>query len=847
MIKLSKAFKRELYYNHRNYLAYADITLASGTVLHLTNKEIWSGGFYIEDAVSPDDSFQALGSTIINAATLIVNNMDENYSDYDFTGAKVVLYLGMNLNDDGTTRLEKIKMGTFTVDEPLYNGGTITLECLDYMEQFDRPYSGSSLAYPATLDQIVRNACTKCGVSLNTYDFPHKDYVVQKRPEDDALTYREVIAWAATIAGCFARCNKDGKLELKWFDQTTLEARSEGLDGGIFDTSKPYSSGVTADGGTFNPWSVGYAHDEGTFEDEKDLHYITSLYSQNISIDDVVITGIRITLEVETDTSSETKIYTSGKTGYMIDISGNEFITVDTAQQIANWLGEQLIGLTFRKASVEHANNPSIEAGDIALLWDRKGREYPILITYTGFSVGGTQSTISAAETPSRNSATRYNQATKSYVDARKLMNHEKTNREAQLEELADKLAESSGLYSTVETTSSGSIYYLHNMPKLDDSNIVWKMTTSAWGVSTNGGKTWNAGMTVDGDAITRILSAVGVDADWITTGIISDASGKNSWNLNTGLFSMTDGTIKLGDDFSVTSKGKLTTKNADITGKITANTGKIGQFTISDSALAYTGTSEAIRLTDGGIRSWELVKSAIDGYENYGAVRIGEGRIRFYGGKSVNPSTYAGSITAGKKYYGSGDSAYIDEVTITDKNDSACFRLSTSSIDLTKHDVRVLQDLWVYGEKSRIAKTEDFGDRAFYCYESPSPMFGDIGEAVIAEDGIAYIDIDPIFGQAVNTGNYQVFLQKYGEGDLYVSNRFSTYFSVLGTPGLRFGWEIKAKQAGYDQLRLSEKFDSISINEKDFSVEVLSLISSSDLGDEAAEYIQEITEGRIL
>ena len=51
---------------------------------------------------------------------------------------------------------------------------------------------------------------------------------------------------------------------------------------------------------------------------------------------------------------------------------------------------------------------------------------------------------------------------------------------------------------------------------------MVWKMTAEAWAVSTDGGKTWNAGMTVDGDTIVRILNAVGVNADWIETGSIT-------------------------------------------------------------------------------------------------------------------------------------------------------------------------------------------------------------------------------------------------------------------------------------------------------------------------------------
>ena len=53
-------------------------------------------------------------------------------------------------------------------------------------------------------------------------------------------------------------------------------------------------------------------------------------------------------------------------------------------------------------------------------------------------------------------------------------------------------------------------------------------MTTEAWGVSTDGGSTWNAGMTVDGDSIVRILTATGINASWIDTGRIEvkDSSG---------------------------------------------------------------------------------------------------------------------------------------------------------------------------------------------------------------------------------------------------------------------------------------------------------------------------------
>lgn len=113
---------------------------------------------------------------------------------------------------------------------------------------------------------------------------------------------------------------------------------------------------------------------------------------------------------------------------------------------------------------------------------------------------------------------------------------------------------------------------------------------------------------------------------------------------------------------------------------------------------------------------------------------------------------------------------------------------------------------LFCQGTKSRIATTENYNDRLLYCYEMPTPYFGDIGEGHLDDVGICYVYIDNIFMETVDMScNYQVFLQKYGEGDLIVSERNQGYFVVSGTPGLPFAWEIKAKQAGYTMERLEE------------------------------------------
>lgn len=119
-------------------------------------------------------------------------------------------------------------------------------------------------------------------------------------------------------------------------------------------------------------------------------------------------------------------------------------------------------------------------------------------------------------------------------------------------------------------------------------------------------------------------------------------------------------------------------------------------------------------------------------------------------------------------------------------------------------------------GTKNRLVETTDYGDRLLYCYETPSPMFGDVGEGVIAEDGKCYIWLDSVFAQTINSDGYQVFLQKYGQGECYVTERKSNYFVVEGDSGLAFGWEIKARQSDFDMRRL-ETYDDWEIENTDY------------------------------
>lgn len=110
---------------------------------------------------------------------------------------------------------------------------------------------------------------------------------------------------------------------------------------------------------------------------------------------------------------------------------------------------------------------------------------------------------------------------------------------------------------------------------------------------------------------------------------------------------------------------------------------------------------------------------------------------------------------------------------------------------------------LKVAGTKQAVRETENYGEKGVYCYETPTPLFGDVGSGEIAADEKCYVDIEDILKEMINTEiQYYVFLQKRGEGDLYVSECTADYFAVTGTPGLKFFWEIKVKQKDYEYYR---------------------------------------------
>ena len=605
MKNASTLFKNELNNDNRKYIKTARITLTDGTKILLNNSDLWGNGIKISGSSSGNSSFD-IGSVIIGQNVLVLNNIEDKFSDYDFTNATIDnVKVGLAL-PDGTE--EYIAYGIFTVSDANYNGSIITLTAYDNIYKFDRPYSESTLEYPATLNEIVRDACSKCGVTLYSVEFPNDDFVVNERPADSAITFRNVLQWAAQISGSFCVADEQGRLVFKWYDVALLDSLIH-LDGGRFE---PWEKDNIVDGGSFNPWDKKNVIDGGSFSSLNEIHHIYSWNRLSVSTDDVVITGIKIVDEIETESGRESISALSGSEGYVLEISGNKLVQGNVTS-VSNYLGSKIIGMRFRPFSGSSLSNPLIEPGDIAVISGKKENSYNTIITANTFQPGNFQQISCNAMSSARNSAQRYSKATQAYVDARREINKEKSERQQAIDNLNTKLENSPGLYTTTETAAGGGkIYYLHDKPKLSDSMIVWKMTAEAWGVSTDGGKTYNAGMTVDGDTIVRILSAVGVNADWIKTGtmsadrirggavllgganntngilIIRNASGTEIGRWDNGGISATQGTFT----------GTVHATSGSFSGEVNAGSGTIGEWQIIGgnltNGLPYTGAGDS-------------------------------------------------------------------------------------------------------------------------------------------------------------------------------------------------------------------------------------------------------------
>lgn len=577
MLSISSEYELSLNENS-NQLIKAKITFADNTVRELTGDDIVACDF--DQQVSSDSSFD-IGTAIIGQMTITLNNHDGRFDACDFTKAQFVVWVGKQLSK-GT---EWIQRGVYTGNQPDSYNGTIAISALDNMSKFEKPFRtflasvGALQGANASVRTLLTDMCRHCGVTWADSGDKAFDTKFEYGYVDSNATCRQALAYACQALCVNASITNDGRLRTVWYDSAPFEAESD-LDGGQFDSAKPYATGASKDGGNFTDYSSGASADGGTFFTNRNVHRLYAFSNITVNTDDVVITGVRVTERSVTVGSKTTNggTYTVGTEGYVLDVSNNPLIIPGTGKSVADRIGAKVIGLRFRPFSGKHICVPSLEAGDCAYVIDRKQNVYKTYVTRVKYSVNGGMTVSCGAKSASRNSADNAGASTSAVVRARNELHQELGIRDETIKNLGETLANASGLYHTEAKQPDGStVYYLHDKPTTGQSKIIYKVTASGIGISTDAGKTYAAGLSADGNAVLNRIYAIGINADYLTTGRISSKNGNSFIDLDTE-----EANLKLGNKSTVGGKviattdvaaSKTVTKYATSTSNTTAPT----------------------------------------------------------------------------------------------------------------------------------------------------------------------------------------------------------------------------------------------------------------------------------
>lgn len=577
MLSISSEYELSLNENS-NQLIKAKITFADNTVRQLTGDDIVACDF--DQQVSSDSSFD-IGTAIIGQMTITLNNHDGRFDACDFTKAQFVVWVGKQLSK-GT---EWIQRGVYTANQPDSYNGTIAISALDNMSKFEKPFRtflasvGALQGANASVRTLLTDMCRHCGVTWADGGDKAFDTKFEYGYVDSNATCRQALAYACQALCVNASITNDGRLRTVWYDSAPFEAESD-LDGGQFDSAKPYATGASKDGGNFTDYSSGASADGGTFFTNRNVHRLYAFSNITVNTDDVVITGVRVTERSVTVGSKTTNggTYTVGTEGYVLDVSNNPLIIPGTGKSVADRIGAKVIGLRFRPFSGKHICVPSLEAGDCAYVIDRKQNVYKTYVTRVKYSVNGGMTVSCGAKSASRNSADNAGASTSAVVKARNELHQELGIRDETIKNLGETLANASGLYHTEAKQPDGStVYYLHDKPTTGQSKIIYKVTASGIGISTDAGKTYATGLSADGNAVLNRIYAIGINADYLTTGRISSKNGNSFIDLDTE-----EANLKLGNKSTVGGKviattdvaaSKTVTKYATSTSNTTAPT----------------------------------------------------------------------------------------------------------------------------------------------------------------------------------------------------------------------------------------------------------------------------------
>ena len=382
----------------------------------LRNKLVRSDGSIIDSSVIISCEF----TEEVNSTTnLAVGDATASELTVEILSADVIQQdevLTYYIIEDGV----ETKIGVFNAEKPTVATRTsMRFSAYDNIVKTEKIFSGwlreNQSLFPMTLLALVQYACSHSGVELATTNFPHAGMSVNAFYADE-LTCRQVLTWAASIAGRFIRANADGELEFAWYrDATNVLIRPGKSESAAVNVAATYGArgsdfAVTDDGkGNVSITSADITvTDDGNgnvFMETNNLAVITTDTGITFAIN-AFLPYFQGTLSYEnyyTDLIERVQInHSEDDVGviYPAEVDGNCFTVTEnmllgvaetaTVTGIASDLYEHLKDITYVPFSATVPRSIQVRAGDIINVQDSNGRYFTSYVMKVGITSGGT-------------------------------------------------------------------------------------------------------------------------------------------------------------------------------------------------------------------------------------------------------------------------------------------------------------------------------------------------------------------------------------------------------------------------------------------------------------------------
>lgn len=516
----------------------------------------------------------------------------------------------------------EMAMGIYTVDSFVRQADRRLkkITAYDRMRKFSTDVSAwyQVLTFPLTLKEFRYSLCEHIGVKQIDTDLPLDDMPVSKTIDPEQLSGLDVLQAICEINGCFGHMDKTGRLKYQFLDKSGLYPSET-----LMPSEELFPSGLSDSENTEQ--IAFYKQSETTYED-----YVTQ-----------TINRVQIRQE-EGDIGALYPNDTGGSNTYVVE--GNFLVygkSADDLATIASSVYDQISGISYRPCKIVTAGLPWVEVGDglVCYTSDDVIETYCLKRTISG--IQGMMDTFEAS-------------GSSDY--------EENFDIQSQITQLEGKAAV---IKKNVEEVSVR-VTDLKNYTEAQ-----FKVTAEA--ITSEVSRATKA----EGELSTKITQT----ADAITLEVNKKVTkGEVTENLNSEL-KITGNKIEMTTGhFVINSKNLKVTEQGDLeaSGKITAQSGRIGNWTIDDNGLVGDdGSDRSATIIGGHIEGSTMnvadgILNVEDGYGNSSAiVRIGDfvcsdeyGRSIFQSsdemtGMSGNPSNSKGLyLWAG--YRGKSDYAFV-------------------------------------------------------------------------------------------------------------------------------------------------------------------------------------------